>query len=103
MEATTTEVSFTTSNSFETTTVSEESSGISFYKNFLHIFKIIFNLECRDPMGISDHQLIGTQISVSSVLDGDVDEFGSDRARLNGFSAWRPVGTRAEYLIVLIN
>jgi hypothetical protein len=53
-------------------------------------------------MGLSDGRIPATQITVSSVLRGDRVENGADLARLNGLSAWRPVGTKGEYLMVMI-
>lgn len=51
-------------------------------------------------MGLSDGRLHASQITVTSVLNGDQVKYGSERARLNGLSAWRPVETKAAYLMV---
>jgi hypothetical protein len=61
---------------------------------------IKFAIGCRKPMGLGDGRLQSFQITVTSVLNGDLVKFGPDRARLNGLSAWRPVDTKAAYLMV---
>jgi hypothetical protein len=53
-------------------------------------------------MGLGDGRIPASQITVSSVLREDRVENGADQARLNGLSAWRPVGTKGEYFLVMI-
>jgi hypothetical protein len=51
-------------------------------------------------MGISDGRIQATQITASSVLNGDLVNYGTAQTRLNCLSAWRPIGTEKEYLTV---
>lgn len=72
------------------------------YKH-LHYSAIFLLLSgaCDMEMGMGDGRLQDSQISASSVLNGDTANYGPQLARLNGLAAWRPNhNTRSEWIMV---
>jgi hypothetical protein len=51
-------------------------------------------------MGFGAGRIGANQITASSVFNQDLIKYGAGQARLNGLSAWRPIGTNREKLTV---
>jgi len=58
---------------------------------------------CDGDMGMNDKRLSDEQISVSSVLKEDLDNYGPALARLGSSSSWRPNNNaQTEWIMVII-
>lgn len=62
---------------------------------------LLLSAACDMEMGMGDGSLQDSQISASSVLNGDTANYGPQLARLNGLAAWRPNhNSRSEWIMV---